>query len=101
MMIVVYGHFTVKPEYRQDMIDLSLALIQPSSSEDGCILYSFLEDASKSGRFVFFEKWKSRADLDAHFETPYFKNFAKHFPDMIIGDGVIEVFEITSSETIT
>lgn len=99
-MVIVNGTFQVKPECRQALIDMSLALVEPSKEEPGCILYSFLENAGKPGQFLFFEKWRSRKDLDEHFQKPYFLAFAEKFPGMIIGEAVIEVHEVAATELI-
>ena len=98
-MILVYGTFTTKPQHRQTMIELARSLVAPSSAEPGCMLYSFLEDTAQPGRFVFFEKWQSRSDLDAHFKKSYFLDFAQQFPQMIEGEGVIEIHEVSHSST--
>jgi quinol monooxygenase YgiN len=35
---------------------------------------------------MFYEKWKSQADLDAHFETPHFKAFKRIVHETLEGE---------------
>ena len=99
-MLIVYGSFQCKPEQVEEMRRMSLDLVAVSAKEQGCILYRFLEDAGAPGSFVFFEKWRSREDLEAHFQQSYFKDFADRFPSMIVGDALIEAHEVASTEKI-
>jgi len=99
-MFIINGQFTVKPASRDALAEMAQALVGLSNSEPGCISYGFFEDQSQPGQFLFFEKWKSRADIDAHFSMPYFQDFASRFPDMIEGEATIEIHEITATETL-
>lgn len=99
-MYIISGEFKVKDEYRDALIEMSLKLIPLSKEEGGCISYSFLEDQARPGHFLFFERWKSREDIAAHFDKPYFTSFAENFPDMIEGEATIEIHEVASTETV-
>ena len=99
-MFVIAGEFRVKPEYRTKLIEMSKTLLEPSRSEDGCLSYSFYEDQAEANRFLFFERWRDRASIDAHFQENYFKDFAARFPGMIEGEADINIYEIKSTETV-
>ncbi|MEP3248503.1 MAG: putative quinol monooxygenase [Sneathiella sp.] len=99
-MHIISGEFDVKPEYRERIIQMSLDLIPQSLEEAGCVAYRFLEDVAEPNRFLFFERWKSKEDIDAHFGKSYFQAFAEGFPAMIDGNAVIEIHEIASTETV-
>lgn len=49
------------------------ACVAPSRNEDGCLLYMPYQDQAQPGRFVFIERWTSRAALDAHTCQPHFQ----------------------------
>ena len=61
-------------------------LVAPSRAEAGCLLYDLHESRSEPGVFLFYEIWKSIADLDAHFETPHVKAIGKLFPELLDGE---------------
>ena len=95
-MLIVIVKFRTKTGLRDDMINLAKAAITPSRNEEGCILYEFLEDPYDLGSFTFYEKWRSREDLELHFEEPHFKEFAQHSPELIEGERTFETFEVVS-----
>ena len=95
-MIVVGGRFKVKPERRADMVKLATSLYPASRAEKGCLHYSCYQDAGDPDSFVFFEEWESQAVLDKHFQTSYFQDFMKRFPDMITGTPVIKLYDVAS-----
>lgn len=50
-----------------------IALAEPTSHEAGYITYNLYEE--KDGSLFLYEAWRSRQDLDAHFQQPYIKDF--------------------------
>ena len=60
-----------------------LGLLAPSRAEAGCLLYDLHQSQTDPALFVFYETWKSQADLDAHFVTPHIKAIAKLLPEML------------------
>ena len=99
-MYVIAGKFTVKPEYKQQLIDMSKALIPQSLGEAGCITYGFYEDQATLGDFLFFEEWQSREAISQHFEMSYFQDFAKKFPEMIIDEASIKIYQVSTVENV-
>ncbi|NHZ35830.1 putative quinol monooxygenase [Massilia rubra] len=93
-MLVFSATFTAKPGAAQAVIDLVATLIEPSRAEPGCIRYDFLQSPYTPNKFVFFELWKSQADLDAHFQEPHFLAFAERLPALTEGS-----FEKVAYET--
>lgn len=98
-MYIISGEFKVRDESRDELVEISLKLIPHSLKEPGCLSHGFFEDLERPGYFLFFERWKSRADIAAHFEEPYFKDFAEKFPAMIEGEATIEIHEVASTES--
>jgi quinol monooxygenase YgiN len=95
-VVVIGGRFKVKPERRADMVKLATSLYSPSRSEKGCLHYSCYQDAGDPDSFLFFEEWESQEAIDKHFQTPYFQDFMKRFPDMIVGTPVIKLYTVGS-----
>jgi quinol monooxygenase YgiN len=46
-------------------------LAAATHTEEGCIAYTLHRGLDDPGRIVMIERWRSRADLDAHFAQPY------------------------------
>jgi len=83
------------------MMELSKGMLTPSRNEEGCIVYEFLQDPFDPDSFTFYEKWRSRHDLDLHFEEPHFKEFEKTFPELIVnGSENIVAYEVAGESVI-
>jgi len=98
-MLILIAKFKTKPGCGDQLIELAKNAIGPSSNEEGCIIYEFLKDPFSSDSFTFYEKWRSREDLELHFEEPHFKEFATKVPELIEGEPSLVSYEI-ESETI-
>ena len=57
-----------------------------SRAEPGCIGYDLHLAKNDPGLFLFYETWKSQADLDAHFETPHLKALVRILPELVEGE---------------
>ncbi len=99
-MLILIAKFRTKPERRTEMMEMSKRMLAPSRSEDGCILYEFLQDPFDPDAFTFYEKWRSRQDLDLHFEMPHFKDFEKKFPGLIDGPESVVAYEVSGESVI-
>ena len=100
-MLILIAKFKTKPENREEFINLSEGMLEPSRNEEGCIHYELLQDPFVPDLFTFYEKWKSRPDLALHFEKHYFVEFANNLPRLIEGEGDISTFEVVNEEKIT
>lgn len=69
-MILVTGHVRARPERLDEVLALSLAHVQRSRLEPGCILHTVHQDVEDPNRVVFVEQWADRDALAAHFEVP-------------------------------
>jgi quinol monooxygenase YgiN len=92
-MIVLSGTFTANPEHEAELVALAKTLLPMSRAEQGCLRYDFLQDVLAPHRFVFFELWETRENLEAHFKRAHFKVFADRFPALIVGEAEIVTYE--------
>ena len=100
-MLIVIAKFRTKPEKRQQMIDMAKGLLEPSRSEDGCIVYEFLQDPFDQDSFTFYERWRSREDLELHFEESHFKKFDMTVHELIVeGSGSVVAYEVSGESNI-
>lgn len=71
--VTIIGTVTAKPETRAELLALLTRQVEPTRQEAGCINYDFHVDPADPCCFVFYENWRTQADLDAHLETPHLK----------------------------
>ncbi|MFC8382354.1 putative quinol monooxygenase [Nocardia sp. NPDC056952] len=64
-----------KPERRDDLRELLLSFVEPTRAEEGCLEYHFHVDSDDPSVFVFYEVWRSKADLDRHLALPHMRDF--------------------------
>ncbi|AFY43783.1 putative quinol monooxygenase [Nostoc sp. PCC 7107] len=92
--IVVAARFNIKPDKREDFLELSTSVFQQTIAESGVISYSFYEDSNLRNHFIFFEEWKSQEALKFHLKTPYLEILMQKFPEFINGEPNVRVYEI-------
>jgi quinol monooxygenase YgiN len=94
-MIVVIGSFIAKEGQRDTALVLSLAHVQRSRSEDGCLMFSVNIDAENANRFVFVEEWRDMAALKAHFKVPECMAFASNIKELAESEAPLNIYEAT------
>ncbi|MFI7006596.1 putative quinol monooxygenase [Streptomyces sp. NPDC050145] len=75
-----------KPERAEELKQLLLSFVEPTRQEPGCLEYHFHEDQGEPGVFVFYEAWRSQADLDAHLTLPHMRAFWEQRMDYLETD---------------
>ena len=70
-MYTIIGTVTARPETREELASLLMALVAPTRAEAGCINYDLHVDAADPCVFIFYENWTDRAALDAHLAMPH------------------------------
>lgn len=74
-MIYINATLTVKPGARDTLLAAARPCILATRQESGCIRYDLTGDVLDENRLVFVEQWKTRADIDLHFEQPHMKTW--------------------------
>lgn len=74
-MLVIIAQFTVPAAARSRLLEQLDQMDQASASEAGCIYYRHALDMSDPNRVILTEVWRNEDALQAHFETPHFKEF--------------------------
>lgn len=92
-MLIVTGSIQARPETLEAILALSLAHVQRSRLEPGCLLHSVQRDVEDPLRLTFLEHWVDADALRAHFRVPESGAFvndvaalAAHPPDIAIYD---------------
>ena len=67
----IIGTVVAKDETRAELHRILAAQVAPTRAEPGCINYDFHVDEQDPIVFMFYENWRSKADLDAHLKMPH------------------------------
>ncbi|MEU3721927.1 putative quinol monooxygenase [Streptomyces sp. NPDC031705] len=95
-LVTVMGTARPKPERAAELMRLLLSFVEPTRQEPGCLEYHFHEDREEPGVFVFYEVWRSRADLDAHLALPHLRDFWERRMDYLATDLELRFLEMRS-----
>lgn len=90
-MIIVHARATIKPEKRDGFLLAVKEVIAATRREDGCIEYGAYEDSLTPNDFIFFERWRDQAAIDAHFTRAHTVAFLK-----LAGESVTQAPSITA-----
>ena len=99
-MLILLAKFNVATQNGEKMLDLAQGMIGPSNSEEGCISYEFYQDPFNRNSFIFVERWRSKKDLDLHFEMPYFKDFDTKVAEIVSEKPSVITYEASNENII-
>jgi (4S)-4-hydroxy-5-phosphonooxypentane-2,3-dione isomerase len=83
-MIVLKVDMVVKPGAEAKCREYIRILQQHSRQEPGCLMYIGHQSIEDPRRFLFYEQYKDRAALDAHRNSPHFKQYVTGGLDAIM-----------------
>jgi quinol monooxygenase YgiN len=81
--LTVVARLRARPGQETELRHQLQRLVTPTRAEPGCVTYELSESKKEPGHFLFYEVWKSDADLDEHFQTPHMKAIGKLLPDLL------------------
>lgn len=84
--LALIARLTAKPDTANTLGEALRGLIAPTLKEEGALEYRLHRDADDPNVWILYESWRSRDDLDAHFERPYTKALMSRFPDLLARD---------------
>ncbi|MDZ7687037.1 MAG: putative quinol monooxygenase [Gammaproteobacteria bacterium] len=99
-MIIVHGTFPVKPEYREDALEIMHKMAVSSRAEQGCISYEFYVGLSDPNKLLLFQEWESVDALQGHFDTEHMEDFLKVLPEVLDGEVTTRRYEVRSSDEV-
>jgi quinol monooxygenase YgiN len=74
-MVTAVAIAKAKPGQEDELGRRMADLIAPTLAEPGCINYDLHRSNSDPGTWMFYENWRTQADLDAHMKTAHFTAF--------------------------
>ncbi|PZQ57781.1 MAG: antibiotic biosynthesis monooxygenase [Phenylobacterium zucineum] len=81
--LTLIARLTARAETADALGDGLKQLIAPTLAEEGARGYVLHRDNDDPKVWILYETWRSRADLEAHFEQPYTKAMMARFPDLL------------------
>ena len=94
--LTLIASMKAKPGQEEELGRRLSALVAPSRQEEGCINYDLHRSNDDPAVWMLYENWRSKADLDLHFETPYLKDFLGRAEEVLAGDMDVRFFSMTS-----
>lgn len=95
-MLTLVAYLKAKPGNEEETKQTLLSLVGPSRKEAGCIDYHLHQSDDDPGLFFFYENWRSKQDLDDHFEMPYLKEFMATIGNLLAEEIDIKFFTMLS-----
>ena len=94
-MIIVTGSFIAKEGQIATALELSLAHVESSRLEVGCLLHTVHVDAENPNRLVFLEEWDNMTVLKAHFKVPDSVAFTNRITELAQAVEPLNLFDAT------
>lgn len=69
--LTIVAKIVARPGAETQLDVLLRALVAPSRADPGCLQYDLHRSCDDPRLFLFFENWATRADWDAHMQTPH------------------------------
>ncbi len=99
--LVVIAYLQVKPEYRQEFLDLATVTAKTTNEvEPGARAYLFYEDQTTPNLFFFFEEWDNQAAFAAHLEQPHTQKLTERYAEILAEPADVRIYEIDGVETV-
>lgn len=92
-MIAVIAKVPVIPEKKQEALDAVKILMSNVAGEEGTLSYTLNVNQKDPNTLVFIERYRDSKALQAHGETPHFKDFMGKAAGFAAGKPEITVYE--------
>lgn len=63
-MIIAILKMVVRPEKRDDIIEIIKGILEPTRVKKGCLDYHFYQDFEDENTFIILEQWATQQDLE-------------------------------------
>lgn len=88
----------IKTGKESDFLSAAQVIVANTIKEEGCLGYMVYQDPFEKNNFIFVERYKNQAAIDAHFTAPYFKEFGAKIADMTSKPMEIKIFDIAGEK---
>ncbi len=95
--VSLVAYLQAKPGKEQELMDTLLSLVGPTRQEAGCIDYHLHRSNEDPRRFMFYENWHSKKDLDDHLGKPHLVPLLSQTDELLDGEIELELFTMLSA----
>lgn len=99
-MLVVAGTITLDPARRPAAEAAFDRMREATLQEAGCLAYQAYHDRKDPGTVFLFERWRSQADLDAHFATPHMAEFGAAIANLGVTSMEVKKYVVSSEGSV-
>jgi len=95
-VIIVHGTIPIRPECRDQALQLARRMADATRTELGCISYDFYVGLSDPNTLMLFQEWESMEALMGHFQTDHMEEFLQELPDIVSGEITTKRYAVQS-----
>ena len=95
--VTVIARCQAKPGREERVRNEILALVEPTRAEPGCINYDLHVSQDDPSRFLLYENWTSKGELDKHLAMPYLERFKGLAEELLAGPIEIVLYDMLSA----
>ncbi len=95
-MIIVHGTIPIRPELREQALELARSMAEATRAEPGCLSYDFYVGLSDPNTLMLFQEWESMEALMRHFQTPHMEAFLQALPKVVSGEITTRRYSVQS-----
>jgi quinol monooxygenase YgiN len=99
-MILITGTVEVAEANRAAFIAAVTRHVTLSREEAGCVSHGFFEDVMARGTFVFVERWRDMAAVQAHFAKGYSHEIVGVIRGLSVSSTGVEIHEVASTRVV-
>lgn len=97
-LIIITGSITARPGSLEELEAISLAHVERSRLEPGCLSHGVHRDVENPLRLVFFERWLDQPSVDAHFAVASSGEFVRQAMALSDSPPTLELFDVVARE---
>ncbi|MGH8873845.1 MAG: putative quinol monooxygenase [Acidimicrobiia bacterium] len=92
----IIGVLRAQPDKRDELFEILLGFVAPTRIEPGCLDYHVHASDDDPNRFMFYENWRSRKDLEDHLEMPHLLVLRERGKELLAADVEIRSYTMHS-----
>jgi quinol monooxygenase YgiN len=93
-MIILGVTLPIKPDRRDEAVQIALRMTAETLKEDGCLAYTFHSPLDDPNIFFVYEEWETQDSLDGHNTSEHMKVFQAAIGDVLGGDVTVKKYEV-------
>lgn len=94
-MIIITANVRIRPDRLDEALEASRQHVTRSRLEPGCVSHDVHIDPDDRAHLVFLERWADRPAVDAHFQVPEARAFARALGEMAETPAEMHLYEAT------